>query len=300
VSAGGAEGLERLRRLALLRDLPEARLAELARVLAVEAVPAGGLVFEEGSPGDRMYLLAEGRVRIEKTVASGGVVELAVLSPGDVLGEMALLEGLTRSARAVAQTDAVLLALGRVDLDGWLAADPMMALGFFVELLRVLGQRLRRSSRSVVLLREVGEVAAQRFADEGAFLAAVLRRLLPHLEGDWSAAAYVYNEFNDEVARQAALGPGATDLPATLAARALASGWLDAATYAVALPGPTATAAGFLVARNAVAMSAPERAEAEVALAAVGALVAAALQNVKHDAEARLRARLEQAQDSPL
>ena len=57
--------VDRLKSLALLRHLPDAKVAELARVLAVQTVPAGDLVFEEGSPGDTMFLLALGQVRIE-------------------------------------------------------------------------------------------------------------------------------------------------------------------------------------------------------------------------------------------
>ncbi len=291
-----------LRTLPLLRHLPEAKIAELARILAVQAVPAGALVFEEGSPGDTMFLLAEGQVRIEKRVEAGGFAELALQSPGDVFGEMALIERLPRSARAVAHTDATLFVLGRQELERWLASDPMMAVGFFVELLRVLSHRLRRSSRSVVLLHDVGDLAAQRFEDEAGFLEAILHRMIPHLDGDWSAAAYVYNEFNDEVARVGTVGPRGESLPATLSIVETASRWLDPASFCVALAGKADTPVGFLVARNELAMSLAERAEAEVALATVGHLVASALQNIKHDTEERLRARLDrqQAHDASL
>jgi CRP-like cAMP-binding protein len=302
MSADIRERMDQLRALSLLRHLPEAKLAELAGVLAVQVVPAGDLVFEEGSPGDTMFLLAQGRVRIEKRSEAGGFAELAILSPGDVLGEMALIEKLPRSARAVAHTDTTLFVLGWPDLKRWLASDPMMAVGFFVELLRVLSHRLRRSTQSVVLLHDVGELAAQHFHDEADFLAAVLPRMIPHLEGDWSAAAYVYNEFNDEVTRVATIGPRGTNLPETCPIGAPSSRWLDPAAFCVALTGRADTAAGFLVARNEVAMSPSERAEAEVALAAVGSLVASVLQNMKHDTEDRQRTRLQhqQAHDSPL
>ncbi len=296
------ERIDRLRTLAVLRHLPDAKLEELARVLAVQAVPAGDLVFEDGSPGDSMFLLAQGQVRIEKRIEAGGFAELALLSPGDVFGEMALIERVPRSARAVAHTDTTLLVLARPDLERWLASEPMMAVGLFAELLRVLSHRLRRSSQSVVLLHDVGHLTAQRFEDEAGFLGAVLHRMIPHLDGDWSAAAYVYNEWNDEVARVATIGPRGESLPGTLPMGAASSRWLDAASFCVALAGKADTPIGFLVARNELAMSSPEMAEAEVALAAVGHLVASALQNIKHDVEERLRARLQhqQAHDSPL
>jgi CRP/FNR family cyclic AMP-dependent transcriptional regulator len=300
--AAPLEQIDRLKSLALLRHLPDAKLAELARVLAVQTVPAGGLVFEEGSPGDTMFLLAVGRVRIEKQLEAGGFAELALLSPGDVFGEMALIERLPRSARAVAHTDTTLFVLGRHDLEGWLASEPMMAVGLFVELLRVLSHRLRRSSQELVLLHDVGDLVVRRFEDEASFLGAVLQRMVPHLEGDWSAAAYVYNEFNDEVAPVGMVGPRGENLPTTLPIAEAASRWLDSQSFCVALAGRADRPMGFLVARNELAMSPSEKAEVEIALAAVGHLAAAALGNIRHDIEERLRARLQerQALDSSL
>ena len=293
MNADTRQRIDRLRSLAVLRHLPETKLEELTRVLAVRAVPAGDLVFEDGSVGDTMFLLAEGQVRIEKRVEAGGFAELALLSPGDVFGEMALIESVPRSARAVAHTDTTLFVLGRQDLDGWLASEPLMAVGFFVELLRVLSHRLRRSSQELVLLYDLSHLTVQRFEDEAGFLGAVLHRMIPHLDGDWSAAAYLYNEFNDEVARVGAEGRRGQSLPGTLPIGEAASRWLDAASFCVALTGKADTPLGFLVARNELAMSPVERTEVEVALTTAAHLVASALQNIKHDTEERLRARLQ-------
>jgi CRP-like cAMP-binding protein len=294
--------IDRLRTLSLLQHLPEAKLGELARVLVDQTVRAGDVIFEEGSPGDTMFLLAAGQVSIEKQVEAGGFAELALLGSGDVFGEMALIERLPRSARAVARTDTTLFVLGRQDLERWLATEPLMAVGLFVELLRVLSHRLRRSSLSVALLHDMGDLAAQRSEDEESLLRAVLHRMLPHLEGDWSAAGYVYNEFNDEVVRTSTQGPRGKSLPATIPIVETTSRWLDASSFCVVLAQKTGAPLGFLVARNDLSMSSPERAEAEVALSTVGHLVSSALQNIKHDTEARLRARLQhrQAHDSSL
>lgn len=302
MNADTRERAGQLRTLPLFRHLPEAKLEELARILAVEVVPAGRVVFEEGSPGDTMFVLADGRIRIEKRVDAGGFAELAVLTSGDVFGEMALIERLPRSARAVAHTDATLFVLGGAALTRWLASDAPMAVGFFVELLRVLSHRLRRSTRSVVLLHDVGDLASQRFPDEAGFLTAVLQRLIRHLDGEWSAAAYLYNEFNDEVTRVATIGAQGANLPETFAIDAGSCSALDTAVFCVALAGKADTPSGFLAARNELAMSTAEKSEAEVALAAVGHLVASALQNIKQDIEERLRTRLhhQQANDSPL
>jgi len=295
------ERVAQLSALPLFRRLPDAKLEELARILAVQMVPAGGLIFEEGTPGDTLFLLAAGRVRIEKRVEAAGFAELAVLSPGDVFGEMALIERLPHSARAVAHTETTLFVLGGAAAERWLASDAKMAVGFVVELLRVLSQRLRRSSRSVALLYDVGALATRRYDDEAGFLTAVLHRLVLHLEGEWSAAVYVYNEFNDEVARVAAVGLQASSFARTQPLEVGSCSALDTAAFCVALAGTGDAPAGFLLARNERAMLAAEKSEAEVALTAVGHLVASALQNIQQQADGRLRERLEeQADDSPV
>ena len=132
--------------------------------------------------------------------------------------------------------------------------------------------------------------------DEAGFLQAALERIVPHLEGDWSAAAFLYNEFNDEVSRVGTKGPRGETLPETLPLAETSNRWLDAASFCVALGGKTAAPLGFLVARNEAAMALREKGEIEVALTAAGQLVASALQNIRHDAEERLRARLQHRQ----
>jgi CRP-like cAMP-binding protein len=288
--------IEEIRSLALFRNFPEAKLEELARVLSARALPAGALVFEDGSAGDELFLLSGGQVRIEKEMEGEGVAELALLSPGDVFGEMALIERAPRSARAVAHTDVSLLVLARADLQEWLGTEPQAAVGFFVELLRVLSHRLRRTSNGLVLLYDLSQLTLQRFDDGAGFLQAVLQRIVPHLEGDWSAAAYLYNEFNDEVSRVGTKGPSAEGLPETLPLAETSSRWLDETTFCVALGGNAGTPEGFLLARGEAAISPREKGEIEVALTAAGQLVASALQNIRHDAEERLRARLQQRQ----
>ncbi len=287
------ERTDRLKSLSLLQHLSREKLDELVKVLKVQAFPAGNVVFEEASRGDTMFLVAEGQVRIEKKVEAGGFKELALLSPGDFFGEMALLEETPRSARAVAHTDATLFSLGRGDLDRWLKAEPVMALGFFVELMRGLSHRLRRTSEELVLLHDLSHLVLRKFADESTFLAAVLRLMVPHMEGDWSGAAYLYNEFNEDVDRVGAEGRATASLPPKIGAKDAANRWLDASTYCVALPNKDGAPLGFLLMRNALAMNPREKAEIEIALSAAAHLLSSALQNIKHETEQALRARLE-------
>jgi CRP/FNR family cyclic AMP-dependent transcriptional regulator len=86
--------------------------------------PANGAVFREGDAGDAIYVIARGRVRISRQI-SGGEEAFAILSPGEIFGEMALLQpGSGRSADAVAHEEAVVLELPRARFEALEAADP--------------------------------------------------------------------------------------------------------------------------------------------------------------------------------
>jgi CRP/FNR family cyclic AMP-dependent transcriptional regulator len=86
--------------------------------------PAEAVIFREGDPGDTICVIALGRVRISRRI-SGGEEALAILNPGEIFGEMALLDpGKGRSADARAHEDAVVLELSRSRFDALESADP--------------------------------------------------------------------------------------------------------------------------------------------------------------------------------
>ncbi len=106
--------------------------------------PAGAVVFEEGDPGSRMYVIQSGEVRILKRV-SARTIELARLGPGEAFGEMALLEGQPRSATAVVGAAARIL-----EIDEGAFADLMRRNGeIALRLLRRLSARLREANRQI-------------------------------------------------------------------------------------------------------------------------------------------------------
>jgi CRP-like cAMP-binding protein len=288
------EQLDRLKSLALFSDLSEAQRADLDRFLGVQSLAPGEVVFEEGSAGEAMYLVAEGQVRIEKRAEAGGYRQLARLSPGDFFGEMALLEETPRSARAVAATAATLFVLSRGDLRQWLASDSLMAVGFFVALLRVDSQRLRRTSEDLVLLYDLSHLSVQQYDDESSFLGIALAQMLPHLPEGWSLGAYLGTPYTNDARRVATAGPEGVALPETMPLMGSDTGWLDGETFRVGLPGDDLLPVGFLIARNPNPMADRDRAVFEVALTAVAQLLSSTVQNIQHQTEERLRARLEQ------
>lgn len=202
-----------------------------------------------------------------------------------------------RSARATAQGDAVLFQLQREDLMRWLQAHPTLALGFFAELVQVLAKRLRRSSNELALLFDLSQWLLEPIASGKQLLGKVLAHLVPHLEGTWSAAAFLYNEFNDELERVAALGAVASDgdgaKPPPFEGRKTV--WLDGRTIAVALSGPNRLE-GYLLFQTPGALTPEIKNETARALATAASLISSALENIRFRTEDELRTRLKTAQ----
>jgi CRP-like cAMP-binding protein len=101
----------------------------------------GEVFFVEGEPGDRLYVITEGKVTLGHSASDGRETLLAVLGPGEMFGELSLFDPGQRTATATALTDAVVLGLGRDSLRPWLTGRPEVA----EKLLQALAQRLRRT-----------------------------------------------------------------------------------------------------------------------------------------------------------
>jgi len=106
--------------------------------------PTGAVVFEEGDPGSRMYVILSGSVRIQKQVGPR-TLTLALLGPGEAFGEMALLEDAPRSAAAVVEQSARILEIDEAAFEDLVRNNGEVAL----RLLRRLSARLRESNRQI-------------------------------------------------------------------------------------------------------------------------------------------------------
>jgi CRP-like cAMP-binding protein len=123
--------------------LDEETLEQLATRTRVRAVDKGQTIFVQDEPGDRMFVLAEGAVKLVVRSAQGEVVELARHWPPAAFGEVALLDGGPRSASAEALERSTLLVVTRDDLIGLLRADRQVV----DAVLKSLGTMVRRADR---------------------------------------------------------------------------------------------------------------------------------------------------------
>jgi CRP-like cAMP-binding protein len=106
--------------------------------------PAGTVLFREGERGDKMFVIRSGKVNISKRIAESELT-LAVLGPGEFFGEMALLEGLPRSAAATVVEDAMLIEVERAAFETLVRKNGEIA----VRLMRRLSSRLREADRQI-------------------------------------------------------------------------------------------------------------------------------------------------------
>ncbi len=294
-----ARRVELLRSLAAFSALPEERLRVLAPLLQPLSVSDTSAFVREGERGDGMYCIVSGRVRIAKSLAEGGQKDLALLGPGDSLGEMDLLREGPRTASAFAVGALELLCLKTVALRNWLAEDPSTAAGFYAKMAAAQSARLQRTSDEVALLYDLSELLASDQATPADLLSRALRRVTPHLQGAWSAEARTCNPFNDELELAARVGGAMSDDAAQSVPKPEPfSAWLDARTRRLALRSPQALHAVLLF-RAACDLDDPARAEAERVLVGVSRLLTSALENVEHRVDAALRERLRSQAHGP-
>lgn len=131
-----------------------AELGLLATQLSARRFDGGTVVFSEGEPGDTLYVVLDGQVRISRRIPGMGEEALAILSRGGVFGEMALIDEKPRSADAIAHSGGcALLAINRVDLARAAASDPGSMIGFFALMCQVLCRRLRAMTEQLVAWR---------------------------------------------------------------------------------------------------------------------------------------------------
>jgi CRP-like cAMP-binding protein len=119
--------------------------AALRASLTERAVAKGEIIFQEGEPGDRMYVILEGKVKLGQSSNDGRESLLAILGPGEMFGELSLFDPGQRTSTATALTDAVILALSNEQLRPWLAGRPEVA----AALLQALARRLRRTNEAM-------------------------------------------------------------------------------------------------------------------------------------------------------
>lgn len=194
----------------LFRGLPDRTIDSLAGLAHRRRFEKGAMIFRQGDKGDALYGVASGRIRILISDENGREVILNILGPGDTFGEIALLDGLERTATAVSVGVSMLLVIPRSEFLAYLDKDPCLSLHLIkllCERLRWLSDRVEESAfltgparvakRIVGLLKsdgrerdEGGIQLAISQAELGQFLG-ISRQVINQYLGCWSTQGWV-------------------------------------------------------------------------------------------------------------
>jgi len=164
------EAVESLQAIPLFSQVKEPDLEALASRLIERRYPKNATIVEEGLPGDYMYVIREGRVKVTKASEDGREKIMDFLEAGNFFGEMSLLDQLPRSASVETLEPSRLLALSRNDFLEVLRRSPDLALAVIqVLILRLREADEQASSMSFQRVKERTQSLFRRMAreDEG-------------------------------------------------------------------------------------------------------------------------------------
>jgi CRP-like cAMP-binding protein len=134
-----------VRRAPLFAGLDDEAAASLLSRMERVDLSRGEVLFSEGDPGDRLYVITVGKVKLGRASGDGRENLLAVLGPGEMFGELSLFDPGPRTATATAVSDVQLVGLGNAELQTGLRSNPEVG----KHLLQALAQRLRRTNESL-------------------------------------------------------------------------------------------------------------------------------------------------------
>ncbi len=149
---------ERFRNIPLFTRLTEEEVTRITQAARERTYPKNSVILFEDDPGDALYVVLAGEVKVVLIGEDGREVILSILRSGDFFGEMSLIDDQPRSAHVIATEDSNLLVLRRNEFRQCLEQAPRIALG----LLQALSRRLRRADDKIgglVLLDVSGRVA---------------------------------------------------------------------------------------------------------------------------------------------
>jgi CRP/FNR family cyclic AMP-dependent transcriptional regulator len=152
-----------LEEIELFRGLTRAQASQLEGLLHRKTLPAGTLFITVEQPGELVYVISSGAVKVFIDDADGAEVILAILAAGEVIGEMGLIDCFGRSANAVTLEETVIFWMDRASFRQCLSAAPVMR----DNLLRLLCNRLRLANERIqsLALQDVeGRIARQLLA----------------------------------------------------------------------------------------------------------------------------------------
>jgi CRP-like cAMP-binding protein len=129
-----------LKHIRLFDGISPSEMHEMEKITRMEEVKKRQPLYLPGDPSRNVYLLKQGRVKIANTSPSGKEVTFDILEPGEVFGELDVLEDAPRSTSAETLDDALICVIPRKDFDQYLAMHPNVT----IKLTKLIGLRLKK------------------------------------------------------------------------------------------------------------------------------------------------------------
>ncbi len=158
-----SEDPEALAKIPLFAGMPSSEIIKLGDYLHERAFPAGANVLSAEQPGEAVYFVLSGSLKVHAISPDATEVVLAVLGPGELVGEMSLADSLGHSADVVALEETMLLWMDRVTFRSSVASSAVLARN----LAEMLSKRLRLTNARLIALASLdvpGRVASQLLA----------------------------------------------------------------------------------------------------------------------------------------
>ena len=203
------EILEALRGVPVLRHLPLAELDRLVDRSEVRDFAPGEVLIEEGAAGEHLFVLLTGRVAVRASLSDREERAIGTRGPGDLVGEMALLDDLPRSASVAAEGEVRALRVPRAAFLEGIAPHGAAAL----DLVRTLSRRLRESDAATL---EALRAKAETLASTNRRLSRENRRLRVALDDRFGFEQFVGGSPAAEAVRAAARRAAESELPVLL------------------------------------------------------------------------------------
>lgn len=144
-----------LERIRLFAELEAPELALVHQESETVSLQPEQVVFREGEPGDALYALISGSVRVVRKRPSGEEEVLALLSPGECFGEISLVDDESRSATVIANEPSELIRIRRETFNRLVTEDHQLALKLYRALVQILCERLRATNESLTFSRDL-------------------------------------------------------------------------------------------------------------------------------------------------
>ncbi|HOJ86741.1 MAG TPA: cyclic nucleotide-binding domain-containing protein [Elusimicrobiales bacterium] len=173
--------------------------AKIKDLFSEKTYKEGEIIFDEGEESDSLYIIDKGDVIIEKAINKEKTEfkDIAIISEGNFLGEIAMFEKTRRTARARAIADIKVYEIKRENFFEIIKRDEEIAVKIFSTIIKTLSLRLAHTSKELTLLYDISKHLSEEYNDEKEFLSSLIDEISMYFP-EWGIEGYFYNQFNLE------------------------------------------------------------------------------------------------------